>query len=140
MERLWSGRRKMPINRDGFTTKVKACNMKFYLTVNFYPETFLPGEIFIQIAKQGSTISGFVDSLAMTISVALQCGVQWASLRELYLYHKFEPNDDKNSSLVHAIALAVDDIIEKRKSLYGTTEVHDPSVHVSKKNENSISS
>jgi len=104
-------RRRLPENRFGLTRRIDACGFRFYLTINFF-EDHQPGEVFIVIAKEGSSISGFVDALAVTISIALQYGTPWRVLIEKYLNQIFEPRDDANSSLVHAIGMSMQEMIE----------------------------
>lgn len=108
----------LPDIRHGLTKKIVACNLDCYITVNFFEDTNNPCEIFIRVAKVGSTISGFIDVWAMTISKALRAGIKWDDLRVLYLYQKFEPNDATNPSLVHAITEAIDRIIKYRHDLW----------------------
>lgn len=50
-------------------------DVKIYIQVGLYPDTGKPGEIFLKADKMGSTISGLLDALSMSISVALQAGV-----------------------------------------------------------------
>ena len=50
-------------------------DIKVYIQVGLYPDTSLPGEIFLKSDRMGSTISGLLDALSMSISVALQSGV-----------------------------------------------------------------
>lgn len=80
--------------RNGVTMKDFGCNFKYYVTVNFYPDG-KPAEVFVRIAKEGSTIAGFVEALAITISIAWQYGVPWEVLYTKYLHQIFEPRDDE---------------------------------------------
>lgn len=113
-------RKKFIDIRSGLTRKVQACGMEFYLTVNFFDDTMEPGEVFIKIAKQGSTIAGFVDAWVTTLSISLQYGVPWDVLMDKYLHHRFEPSDDKNPSLIHAMALNIDSLIKEKKDLWSS--------------------
>ncbi|KKK84047.1 hypothetical protein LCGC14_2787290, partial [marine sediment metagenome] len=97
------------------TMKAHVARMQYYVTVNFYPDSADPGEVFVKVAKEGSTIAGFVDALAITISIALQHGVKWEVLGEKYLHTVFEPRDDESSSLVDGIAKTISSIIKLRK-------------------------
>ncbi len=110
-------RKRLPETREGITRKASVGKMEYYVTVNFYPDSATPGEVFIKIAKEGSTIAGFVDALAITISVALQHGVKWSILGEKYLQTIFNPRDDENSSLIDGIAKTISSIIELRKEI-----------------------
>ena len=105
---------RFPNNRKGMTRKF-TCGPDVYLTVNPLPNGE-PGEIFIKIAKQGSTLSGLMQAWAVTVSAALQRGVPWADLRDKYRHATFEPRNHKYSSLVDAVAQNVDELIlELRK-------------------------
>ncbi len=110
-------RKRLPETRTGITQKACVANMEFYVNVNFYPDTHTPGEVFIKIAKEGSIVSGFVDALAITISIAWQYGVPWEVLGVKYLGTIFEPRDDKNSSLIDSISKTITIIIEKQKEI-----------------------
>ena len=106
---------RLPESRLGITKKAFVGNMEYYVTVNFYPDRSVPGEVFIKIAKKGSIIAGFVNALAITISIAWQYGVPWDILRVKYEHTTFEPNDEKHSSIVDGIAKTIINIIKERK-------------------------
>lgn len=108
-------RKRLPKIRFSTTRKTSVGSMEYYVTVNFYPKTANPGETFIKIAKEGSTIAGFVDALAISISIALQYGVPWDILRVKYMQTIFEPRDDEHSSIVDGIAKTITSIIKLRK-------------------------
>ncbi len=112
-----SKRRKLGETRQGITKKAQVAKLEYYITVNFFDNTAEPGEIFIKIAKEGSTIAGLIDALAITISVALQYGVKWKVLGQKYLHTIFDPRDDKASSLVDSIAKNITEIVELRKEI-----------------------
>ena len=61
-----------------------------YITVGLY-ENGTPGEVFITIAKQGSTLGGFLDSFAVLLSISLQYGVPLSALVNKFIHTKFEP-------------------------------------------------
>lgn len=110
-------RKRLPETREGLTKKAIVAKMEYYVTVNFYTGTATPGEVFIKIAKEGSTVSGLIDALAITISIALQYGVEWEVLGDKYLHTIFEPRDDLSSSLVDGIAQTITKAIEERACL-----------------------
>jgi len=109
-------RRRLEPVRSGITKKDQGCRFEYYVTVNFFENTSIPAEVFIKIAKEGSAIAGFVEALAITISIALQYGVPWNVLYDKYLHQIFEPRDDRNSSLVDAIGKTIDGIIKLREA------------------------
>ena len=102
--------------RAGLTMKDRGCGFKYYVTVNFYPEGD-PAEVFIRIAKEGTAIAGFVEALAITISIAWQYDVPWVVLYDKYLHQIFEPKDDENSSLIDAIGTTIDKVIKKHAEI-----------------------
>ncbi|HXU73991.1 MAG TPA: vitamin B12-dependent ribonucleotide reductase, partial [Polyangia bacterium] len=73
------------------THKFSIADHDGYLTVGLY-ENGMPGEIFIRMAKQGSTISGLMDSFATAISLALQHGVPLKLLVDKFAHTRFEPS------------------------------------------------
>src|SRR5207245_10303926 len=67
-------REKMPVERASVTHKFSVGGHEGYITVGMYEDN-RPGEIFIKMAKEGSTLSGVMDGLALNISLGLQDGV-----------------------------------------------------------------
>jgi len=85
-----SFRRKMPSERQSITHKFSIGGHEGYITVGMY-ETGEPGEIFIKMAKEGSTLSGFMDGFALSVSVGLQYGVPLKALVDKFINTRFEP-------------------------------------------------
>src|SRR5581483_8279886 len=83
-------RRKLPEERNSFTHKFSVAGHEGYIHVGLY-ETGEPGEIFVRMAKEGSTISGLMDSFATAISLALQHGVPLKLLVDKFSRTRFEP-------------------------------------------------
>ncbi len=83
-------RRRLPDDRQALTHKFSVGGQEGYITVGLYDDGS-PGEIFVKMSKQGSTVSGLVDSLAIAWSMALQHGVPVESLISKYVDHRFEP-------------------------------------------------
>src|SRR5690606_10347593 len=71
-----------------------------YLHIGLYPDTKLPGEIFITMAKQGSTVSGMMDAFATAISLALQYGVPLEDLCAKFSHMRFEPAGFTNNQQI----------------------------------------
>ena len=84
-------RRKLPDERRSITHKVSIAGHEGYITVGMY-EDGTPGEIFLVMAKEGSTISGLMDAFATSISMALQYGVPLEALVEKFSHVRFEPS------------------------------------------------
>ena len=83
-------RRRLPDTRRSLTHKFNIAGHEGYLTVGLY-EDGEPGELFITMAKEGSTIGGLMDSLGTATSVALQYGVPVESLVKKFTHQRFEP-------------------------------------------------
>ncbi len=83
-------RRRLPETRRSITHKFNIAGHEGYLTVGLY-EDATPGELFITMAKEGSTIGGLMDSLGTATSVALQYGVPVESLVKKFTHQRFEP-------------------------------------------------
>ena len=84
-------RRKLPDERQSFTHKFSIAGHEGYITVGLY-EDGMPGEIFVRMAKEGSIISGLMDSFATAISLALQHGVPLKLLVDKFKHTRFEPS------------------------------------------------
>ena len=84
-------RQHLPDERRALTHHFSIAWQEGYLTVGVY-EDGLPGEIFITMAKQGSTISGLMDSFATAVSLALQYGVPLEVLCSKFTHVRFEPS------------------------------------------------
>ena len=84
-------RRKLPDERHAMTHKFDIAGHEGYITVGLF-EDGQPGEIFLVMAKEGSTISGFADAFAQAISYALQYGVPLQALVDKFSHVRFEPS------------------------------------------------
>jgi len=84
-------RRKLPDERQAITHKFDIQGHEGYITVGLF-ENGEPGEIFLVMAKEGSTISGFADAFAQAISYALQYGVPLQALVDKFSHVRFEPS------------------------------------------------
>ena len=84
-------RRKLPDERNAITHKFDIAGHEGYITVGLF-EDGTPGEIFLVMAKEGSTISGFADAFAQAISYALQFGVPLPALVDKFSHARFEPS------------------------------------------------
>ncbi len=84
-------REKMPVERLSVTHKFSVGGHEGYITVGMYPDG-RPGEIFIKMSKEGSTLSGVMDGLALTISLGLQYGVPLKVFVDKLVNTRFEPS------------------------------------------------
>jgi ribonucleoside-diphosphate reductase alpha chain len=84
-------RRRLPDERRAITHHFSVGGQEGYLTVGLY-EDGQPGELFLKMSKEGSTVSGLMDSFATAVSLALQYGVPLAVLCQKFSYMRFEPS------------------------------------------------
>jgi ribonucleoside-diphosphate reductase alpha chain len=84
-------RRRLPDERRAVTHKYQVAGHEGYITVGLYPDG-QPGEIFLKMAKEGSTVSGLMDTLATMTSIALQYGVPLRDLVNKFTHVRFEPS------------------------------------------------
>ena len=84
-------RRRLPPERQSITHKFEIAGHEGYITVGCYPDG-QPGEMFVRMAKEGSTVAGLMDSMAISVSVALQYGVPLRDLVTKFAHVRFEPS------------------------------------------------
>ncbi|MFA6603984.1 MAG: vitamin B12-dependent ribonucleotide reductase [Patescibacteria group bacterium] len=84
-------RRRLPDERKSITHKFSVAGHEGYITVGLYDDG-TPGEIFLRMAKGGSVISGLMDALALSTSIALQYGVPLRVMVNKFIHVRFEPS------------------------------------------------
>ena|SRR3990167_886154 len=82
---------RLPVTRTGITHKFEVGDVDGYITTGEYENGSL-GEVFITIAKEGSTLSGVMDSLATVTSISLQYGVPLRTLVDKMMLRRFPPD------------------------------------------------
>jgi hypothetical protein len=128
-------RTRLPNTRPSITHKRTACGVEFYTTVSFYEDDkrVRPAEVFVHLGKRGDLLSGVVDGLCITISLALQYGVPWEKLKAKFLETRFGAEDKGwqtgpggttvwHTSILDGIAKAVDWCIQERIDVTGLGE------------------
>jgi ribonucleoside-diphosphate reductase alpha chain len=83
-------RQKLPRSRRGRTFEFRVADCKGFATIGEY-EDGRPGEVFLTVSKQGSTLSGIMDAFAKSISYGLQYGVPMRAFVEAFVNMRFEP-------------------------------------------------
>lgn len=86
-----ASRRRLPNERQSITHKFQVGSHKGYVTVGLY-EDGSPGEIFVSMSKEGSTMSGLLDSLATSVSIGLQHGVPLRTVVDKFSHVHFDPS------------------------------------------------
>jgi ribonucleoside-diphosphate reductase alpha chain len=85
-------RKKLPDERPAITHKFRIGSSDGYITCGLYPDTGKLGEIFVNVSKEGSALSGFADALATVLSIAIQYGVPIKEYVRKLSHLKFEPS------------------------------------------------
>lgn len=102
-------RRRLPDERRSITHKFSIAGHEGYITVGMF-EDGSPGEVFITMSKEGSTISGLMDSFATAISISLQYGVPLKVLTDKFSHARYEPSGFTNNPEI-PIAKSISDYI-----------------------------
>jgi ribonucleoside-diphosphate reductase alpha chain len=105
-------RKRLPDERPSITHKFSIAGHEGYLHIGLYPDTSMPGEIFVTMAKQGSTIAGLMDGYATATSIALQYGVPLEDLCNKFSHMRFEPSGFTNNRQI-PIAKSIMDYIAR---------------------------
>jgi ribonucleoside-diphosphate reductase alpha chain len=100
-------RERLSETRRSITHKFEVNQLEGYITVGFYDDG-RPGEVFVKIAKHGSTISGLLDTIAVLTSMALQYGVPVETLARKFEYTRFEPSGWTKNPELHRVNSIVD--------------------------------
>ena len=100
-------RRKLGEERQSITHKFSISGHEGYLTVGLYDDGS-PGELFVTMSRQGSTIAGLMDSFAVNFSIALQHGVPLKSLVSKMIYTRFEPAGITNNKSIRFSTSIID--------------------------------
>jgi ribonucleoside-diphosphate reductase alpha chain len=108
-------RRELPQRRRSSTYKFHISDLKGYFTVSEY-EDGMPGELFVSVAKQGSTLSGLMDSFAISVSHGLQYGVPLKSYVKTLMGTSFAPSGITNDKEIRT-ASSITDYIFRRLAL-----------------------
>jgi ribonucleoside-diphosphate reductase alpha chain len=114
-------RRKLPDERHSITHKFDIAGHEGYITVGLFDDG-TPGEIFLTMAKEGSTISGFADAFAQAISYALQYGVPLQVLVDKFSHARFEPSGMTKNPEVRFAKSIVDYIFRWMATKFLSTE------------------
>ena len=100
-------REKMPYERASVTHKFSVSGHEGYITAGMYDDG-RPGEVFIKMAKEGSTLSGVMDGLALTISLGLQYGVPLKVFVDKLLNTRFEPSGITSNPNIRFVSSVLD--------------------------------
>ena len=106
-----ANRHRLPDERVGLTHHFSVAGHEGYLTIGLYPNG-QPGEIFIRMAKEGSTIAGLMECFGTVVSVSLQHGVPLKVLCDKLSHTRFEPSGwTGNEELGYAVPKRADNVL-----------------------------
>lgn len=105
-----NGRRKLPDTRRSVTHKFRVGGVKGYVTVGLFPDG-TPGEIFLKVGKQGSTVDGMMDSWAIAVSTQLQHGVTVAELVKRHGGSSFPPAGFTDNPVIRSATSVPDYVV-----------------------------
>ena len=109
-------RSKLPRNRRSRTFDFRVADCKGFVTVGEY-EDGRPGEVFMRVSKQGSTLAGIMDAFAISISYGLQYGVPLRAYVETFTNMRFEPAGMTDDPEIR-FATSILDYVFRRLAVY----------------------
>ncbi|MEE2663224.1 MAG: vitamin B12-dependent ribonucleotide reductase [Myxococcota bacterium] len=115
-------RRKLEDERQALTHKFSIAGHEGYLTVGLYGDG-QPGEIFLRMAKEGSTVSGLMDTIATMTSISLQYGVPLRALVDKFSHTRFEPSGFTNNREIPIAKSVMDYVFRYLGNRYIASEV-----------------
>ena len=115
-------RRKLEDERQAVTHKFSIAGHEGYLTVGLYDDG-QPGEIFLRMAKEGSTVSGLMDTIATMTSISLQYGVPLRALVDKFSHTRFEPSGFTNNREIPIAKSVMDYVFRFLGNRYLPSEV-----------------
>ncbi|MFV0533719.1 MAG: vitamin B12-dependent ribonucleotide reductase [Cumulibacter sp.] len=106
-------RKRMPKQRPSVTTSFSVAGAEGYLTAGSYPEDSELGEVFLNLGKQGSTLSGIMDAFSVAVSIALQYGVPLETFVRKFTNMRFEPAGMTDDPDIRIAASVVDYVFRR---------------------------
>ena len=122
VEEITPSRRRLPDERQSITHKFSIAGHEGYLTVGMF-EDGLPGEVFLTMSKEGSAISGLVDTIATMTSMSLQYGVPLESLVKKFSHSRFEPAGFTNNKDIPIAKSVIDYVFRWLEQKFITNNV-----------------
>lgn len=114
-------RNRLPDERMSVTHKFEIGGHEGYITVGLYPDR-KPGELFITMAKEGSTVSGLISSFAQAISIGLQHGVPLKLFCEKFAHTRFDPSGWSGNPEIRHASSVMDYIFRWLELRFGSTD------------------
>ena len=114
-------RRRLPKSRRSQTFEFRVADCKGFVTVGEYPDG-RPGEIFVKVSKQGSTLAGIMDAFAISLSHGLQYGVPLSAFVDTFVGVRFEPAGITDDPDIRIATSLMDYLFRKLAVMYLTPE------------------
>ena len=114
-------RQKLPRSRRGRTFEFRVADCKGFATIGEY-EDGRPGEVFLTVSKQGSTLAGIMDSFAKSVSYGLQYGVPLRAFVEAFINTRFEPAGMTDDSDIRMASSIIDYLFRRLAVEYLSTD------------------
>ena len=114
-------RRRLPKLRRSHTFEFRVADCKGFVTVGEYPDG-RPGEIFVKVSKQGSTLAGIMDAFAISVSHGLQYGVPLSAFVEAFVGVRFEPAGITDDPDIRIATSLMDYLFRKLAVMYLTQQ------------------
>ena len=114
-------RRRLPKSRRSRTFEFRVADCKGFVTVGEYPDG-RPGEIFVKVSKQGSTLAGIMDAFAISLSHGLQYGVPLSAFVETFVGVRFEPAGITDDPDIRIATSLMDYLFRKLAVMYLTPQ------------------
>ena len=112
-----SNREHLPNTRDSINHKFDIGGVEGYIIIGLYPDR-RPGELFVNIQKEGSTVGGLMDSIGILTSIALQYGVPLENLVKKFEHQRFEPSGLTTNPEIRMASSIVDYVFRFLKYLF----------------------
>ena len=109
-------RNRMPDTRTALTHKFQIAGHEGYLTVGFFDDGSI-GELFVQMAKEGSTVGGLMDTIGTLVSIALQYGVPVEILAQKFKHQRFEPSGFTSNKEIKQASSIIDYVFRWMENL-----------------------
>ena len=114
-------RRRLPKSRSSRTFEFRVADCKGFVTVGEYPDG-RPGEIFVKVSKQGSTLAGIMDAFAISVSHGLQYGVPLSAFVDTFVGVRFEPAGITDDPDIRIATSLMDYLFRKLAVMYLTRQ------------------
>lgn len=114
-------RRRMPVTRHSVTHVIRhKGDLKIYIIVGFFKNGD-PGEVFLKIGKEGSTLAGLMDIIGVQMSQMMQHEIPFDTIGHNLLNTNFEPLDADGKSIAHAVVTAITKILKDEKERFNAS-------------------